>query len=96
MIYPVDSVIHLSNNPAKWAATEATIATVETSRTVGCLWIEESVDVEVDVESNLDVEDNAARKDVDEGAELVTEYEVNAGDEDAEDNDSDCFGIDRL
>ena len=41
------------------------------------------------MESNI--EDNAARKDVDEGAELVTEYEVNAGDEDAEDNDSDCF-----
>ena len=48
--------------------------------------------MEVDVESNLDVEDNAARKDVDEGAELVTDYEVNAGDEDTEDNDSDCFG----
>ena len=42
------------------------------------------------MESNI--EDNATRKDVDEGAELVTEYEVNAGDEDAEDNDRDCFG----
>jgi len=63
---------------------------------VGYLRIEESVDVEVDVESNVDVEDNASRKDVDDGAELVTEYEVNAGDEDAEEYDSDCFGIDRL